>query len=78
MPLDVGNSLFGGSGAALGVKAFLVLFLIFYTVFAVILYRQIGLLNRKMTNSLAPVLKFVAFVHIGVTLALLFLTIGGF
>ncbi len=61
-----------------GVKAFLVLFLIFYSVFAVILLRQIQTMSRTMPTELSPVLKFIGIMHLGFSLAILFLVIGNF
>ncbi len=61
-----------------GVKAFLVLFLVFYTVFALILFRQILLMNRKLPTPLSPFLRFMAILYIGVSLAILFMVIGTF
>ena len=59
-------------------KAFLILFLIFYAVFSLILYRQVQIMSRKLPTALSPILKFVGIIHIGVSLALLFLVAGSF
>lgn len=64
--------------AALTTKLFLVLFLIFYSIFALILYRQVQLMNNKLPTILSPILSFVSTVHIGASLAVLFLIIGAF
>lgn len=60
------------------VKLFLLLFLIFYAVFALTLYRQIQLMSTNMQSPLSPLLKFVAILHIGVSLTVLFLVLGTF
>ena len=60
------------------VKAFLVLFLVFYTVFALIIFRQIQLMVKALPAPISPFLKFVAIVHIGVSLAFLFVVLGVF
>lgn len=62
----------------LGVKLFIVLFVIFYLVFALILYRQIQLMDRALPTLLAPFLKFIGILQIGVALAFLFIIIGLF
>lgn len=60
------------------IKTFLILFLIFYSIFSLIVFRQIQLMAKSLPVSLSPVLKFVAIVQIGVSGALLFITIGVF
>ncbi len=61
-----------------GIKAFLLLFLVFDTFFAVILFRQIIVMNRKLPTPLSPLLKFIGIVHIGVSVAVFFLVLGNF
>lgn len=79
MPIEgIGNNLFGSIDTIFIVKAFFVLFLIFYAFFAVILFRQVQIMNRKLQTQLSALLKFVAFLHIGVSVSLLFLVIGAF
>lgn len=64
--------------AGFGFKAFLVLFLVFYTFFALILLRQVQLMTKKLPTTLSPLLKFITIVHLGVSAALLLLVIGAF
>lgn len=79
MPVENNNfEMIKGLSAALGVKAFLVLFLIFYVVFAVILYRQIQIMDSKLPTPLSPILRFMATLHIGISAAVMFLVIGTF
>lgn len=61
-----------------GVKAFLVLFLIFYNMFALILFRQTQVMSKTLPTELAPTLKFIAIIHVGLALAVLILTVGNF
>ena len=75
MPID---DLTNGLQVILGVKAFLVLFLIFFAIFALILFRQIQLMGRSLPTVINPYLAFVAILHLGVSLALLFVVIGVF
>ncbi|MCR4324725.1 MAG: hypothetical protein NUV69_03480 [Candidatus Curtissbacteria bacterium] len=63
---------------AFTIKAFAVLFLVFYSVFSLILYRQIQLMARSVQIQLASVLKAIAIVQIGVSIALIFIIIGAF
>lgn len=60
------------------VKGFLVLFLIFYVVFSLILFRQIQLMAKKLPTTAVPILKFAGILLVGVSLALLFIVIGIF
>ena len=78
MPIDgsVGSFLQVDSGFL--TKAFLVLFLIFYSVFALILFRQIQIMNKKLPTALSPILRFVGIIHLGVTLAITFFVVGSF
>lgn len=59
-------------------KMFMVLFIIFYTIFAIILFRQIQIMTIKLPTRLSPILKFIAFIHIGFSLAILFLFMSSF
>jgi hypothetical protein len=59
-------------------KAFLILFLLFYSVFAFVLYRQIQLMCRALPTQVAPFLRFLAIVHIGFSLAIFFGVAGTF
>lgn len=63
---------------ALIIKTFLILFLIFYSFFSLIVFRQIQLMAKSLPVSLSPTLKFVAIVQIGASLALLFGAMGVF
>lgn len=64
--------------AAFGVKSFLILFLIFYVFFALIIFRQIQLMAKKLPTPLTPALKFIGILHIGVSLTTFFLVSGTF
>ena len=59
-------------------KAFLSLFLFFYVVFSLIIFRQIQVMAKTLPTSLSPYLKFIAIVQIGISLGLLFVVIGAF
>src|SRR3989344_5733671 len=75
---NYGDDLTNGLQVILGVKAFFVLFLIFFAIFALILFRQIQLMGRSLPTVINPYLAFVAILHLGVSLALLFVVIGVF
>lgn len=60
------------------VKVFFILFLVFYSVFALVVFRQIQLMARSLPMALSPFLKSVAIVHIGVALALFFVVLEVF
>lgn len=74
----VGFDIFGFFDASIGVKAFLILFLVFYVFFAVILYKQTQIMNKKLPTTLSPLLRFLGIVHVGVSMAILLLVIGNF
>lgn len=59
-------------------KAFLVLFLVFYAVFALILWRQIQLMSKTLPTMLSPFLKFAGILHVGVAFSLLLMVLGLF
>ena len=64
--MPVGNDIFSfldTLNVAFGVKAFIVLFLVFYTVFALILFRQVQLMSRTLPTALSPFLLFLAILH---------------
>ena len=74
MSLDFLNFITGASI----VKAFFILFLIFYIVFALVIFRQTQLMAKTLPTTLSPILKFIAILQIGVALALLSIVIGVF
>lgn len=78
MLFDSGFLNFDFASAAFVTKAFFVLFLIFYSVFALVLFRQAQLMAKALPTAVSPFLKFVAIVHIGIALALLFVVLGVF
>jgi len=79
MPIEsVGLGFLDNLTAVFGVKSFLILFLVFYSVFALLLYRQVQIMDQKLPTALSPFLRFVSILHVGVALAILFLTIGTF
>lgn len=79
MPVDnLSVSVLGNLNAQFGLKAFLLLFLVFYSVFTLILFRQIQVMGRTVILPAVPFLKFLAIIHVGITLAILFITIGTF
>ncbi len=70
--------LLNGFGLVFGIKAFLVLFLVFNLVIALIIFRQIQLMDKKLPTPLAPFLRFASTVYIGLSAAILLLVIGVF
>lgn len=79
MPIEnVTSGVFEFLTVAFALKAFLILFLIFYVIFSLILYRQIQLMSKALPTSIVPFLLFVGIIHLGAALALLLVTIGIF
>ena len=60
------------------VKVFFLLFLLFYTIFSLIIFRQIQLMEKTLPLPLSPILTFSSILQIGVSLALLFAVLGAF
>ncbi len=60
------------------VKVFFLLFLLFYTIFSLIIFRQIQLMEKTLPLPLSPILTFSSILQIGVSLALLFVVLGAF
>ena len=60
------------------IKALFVLLVIFYNVFALLIFRQTQLMAKTLPTVLSPILKFIAILHVGISLALLFVVIGVF
>jgi len=76
-----GNGPFGFLSFLTGLfvfKAFFILFLIFFIIFSLILFRQVQIMSKALPMTLAPFLKFVAIILVGISLALLFIVLGVF
>jgi len=79
MPIDTTlPGFFNNLNIGFGVKAFFLLFVVFYIVFVLIVFRQIQLMDRALPSPIAPFLKFIGIVQLGVALAFLFIVIGIF
>ncbi len=79
MPIvETTNVIFDSLNGLFIFKMFMVLFVVFYTIFALLLFRQVQIMTIKLPTKLSPILKFVAIVHIGFSLAILFLFISSF
>ncbi|HEX7456149.1 MAG TPA: DUF5657 family protein [Candidatus Nanoarchaeia archaeon] len=52
-------------------QIFLLIVLIFYSIFAFLVYKQVGILNETIYTPKAAILKQVALVHLIATLAIL-------
>lgn len=79
MPIeDFVNGSTGQLGLHFFLKSFLVLLLVFYAVFALMLFRQVQLMCRTLPTTLSPLLKFLAIIHVGAALAVLLVVLGFF
>lgn len=80
--MPVGGDLFSSFnilGFGFALKAFGILFVVFYLIFSIIIFRQIQLMTKSLPAiSTGPFLKFIALFQIGIALALLFIIIGIF
>lgn len=57
-------------------KGFLLLFLVFYFVLSIITLRQVQIMANTLVTPLSPLLKFMAVLNLGVSLAVIFLAIN--
>ena len=79
MPVvEISSNFFNSLDLNFFVKAFFILFLVFYTFFAIMLFRQVQIMTKKLPTQLSPLLKFIGLINVGVSLALLFLVVGMF
>lgn len=82
MPIDETTfqlpKILAGLNSELLVKAFVVLFVIFFAVFSLILFRQIQLMDRSIPTPIGPFLKFIGILQIGAAIGFLFIVIGAF
>lgn len=79
MPVvEISSNFFNSLDLNFFVKAFFILFLVFYTFFAIMLFRQVQIMTKKLPTQLSPLLKFIGLINVGVSLALLFLIVGMF
>ena len=79
MPIeDIDTGIFDKINFIFIAKSFLILFAIFYVIFAFMLLRQVQLMCRTLPTSLSPLLKFLAIIHVGVALAVLLVVLGFF
>lgn len=77
MPIEnFGSSFWDNLNLNFWIKSFLSLFLIFYAIFALILLRQVQLMCKTLPTPIGPLLKFLAIIHLGVSVAILLLILG--
>ncbi|GEM_PF-1686651 len=65
-------------GFGFALKAFAILFAVFYVIFGLVIFRQTQLMAKALPSAISPFLKFIAILQIGTSLALLFSVIGVF
>ncbi|MCL5411811.1 MAG: hypothetical protein M1150_03730 [Patescibacteria group bacterium] len=58
------------------VKPIVSLFLIFYICFALIMVRQVGLMNSVLGTNLCPILKLIAYLHLIGSVAVLLVALS--
>ncbi len=79
MPIvEASNNLFINLNTIFVIKAFFILFLVFYIFFAIMLFRQVQIMTKKLPTQLSPLLKFIGLLNVGISLALIFMVIGIF
>ncbi len=78
MPLEKTTQFFGNINMTIGVKAILVLLLVFNLVFSFLVFRQIQIMGKKLPTPLGPLLRFISTIYVGVAAAVLLLVVGVF
>lgn len=58
------------------IKPFFLLFALGYAIIALIMVRQVGLMQKTLTTEAGPLLKFIAIIHAGVAAAFFFVVLG--
>lgn len=72
MPISQ-QSLIGANFLIVFSKVAVLIILIFYAIFALMIVRQVTLMNQTLTTKLAPVIKAVAIVHAGFAIGFIIL-----
>lgn len=76
MSLDEVLNLILGFKASFFIKPFFLLFAAGYAIVALIMVRQVGLMQKTLTTEVGPFLKFIAIMHAGVAAAFFFVVLG--
>lgn len=75
MPTGTQNILNSDYGLMIA-KGAILLILIFYSIFALIIVRQVDLMSKTLITNVSPVVKFLAIIHAGIAIGLIVLVWG--
>lgn len=76
MSFEALSQLFSSFSLSLGIKIFLLTFIFFYNILAVVIWRQTQLMSQILDEqNFSPFLKFLAAIHFFVALAVFILAI---
>jgi len=56
------------------VRIFVLILLLMYTIFALVIVRQVGLMTRALELKLEPLIKFISWVHLALAIFVFFIT----
>lgn len=73
MPTNPSN-IFDSELILIFVKGAILLLLIFYSVFALLIIRQVDLMSRTLISGVSSIIKMLALFHAGFAIGLIFLT----
>lgn len=63
MPTTTLFSFLNSEAVLIFLKAAILLILLFYAIFALVIIRQVDLMNKALMTNLSPVVKYFAFFH---------------
>ncbi len=76
MPISSQISLIGSQYVIAFSKAAILIILVFYAIFALVIVRQVDLMNKTLTTNLASVIKAIAIIHAGFAIGFIILAFG--
>lgn len=75
MPITQSN-LFNFEAVLIFAKGAILLILIFYAIFALLIVRQVDLMNKTLITQVSPILKAFSIIHAGFAIGLILLVWG--
>ncbi len=76
MPTTIQTSLFGLGIFLVALKGAALIILVFYTIFALMVVRQVDLMSKTLITGVSPVLKAFSILHAGFAVGLIVLAWG--
>lgn len=76
VPTTIPPSFLGFEMVAVVLKGVVLLFLVFYAIFALIIVRQVNLMSKTLITGVSPFLKAFSILHAGFAIGLIILAWG--